>query len=304
MNDGAVSEPLRIAVIGAGQIGSAFAFQLSLVGGHDVTVVARPGSARLAQLQRDKAIVTTNAERAPVNVLDALDEETAYDAIIVTLLDHQVANVLPSLRRSRARCIQFMFNTFRPERLTTAIGADRVSFGMQSIQAKLDSKGRLTRRIGGGGQKTLMARQDMVDVFAAAGIPAVLEPDMPLWLRCHAPLCVAFESVCIAGEQRGGGASWKEAMTLARGVKACFELIRKQGQPIYPTSKEVLGGSPHAAIAAMLWAPSRVRSFRELLATGGAECRALVNEMAQAATAIGRPDLAASIQAMEPRGIG
>lgn len=45
-------------MIGVGQIGSAFAFNLIRHGGHDVTMVARPGSARLEQLRRDEAIVT------------------------------------------------------------------------------------------------------------------------------------------------------------------------------------------------------------------------------------------------------
>jgi ketopantoate reductase len=35
-------KPLRIAIVGAGQIGSAFAFQLARVGCHDISVVARP----------------------------------------------------------------------------------------------------------------------------------------------------------------------------------------------------------------------------------------------------------------------
>ena len=32
--------PLRIAIVGAGQIGSAFAFQLATIGGHDATIFA------------------------------------------------------------------------------------------------------------------------------------------------------------------------------------------------------------------------------------------------------------------------
>ncbi|RYY17325.1 MAG: ketopantoate reductase family protein [Alphaproteobacteria bacterium] len=296
----AASTALRIAVVGVGQIGSTFAFQLSQVGGHEVTVVARPGSARLAHLQRDGGIITTKGELAIVRVLDILDEETDYDLVIVTLLAHQVDAVLPALKRSRAKCVQFMFNVFEPARLEAAVGTERCSFGMPFVQAKLDADGRLDRTIGAGGQKTLMARQHWVAVFSAAGIPAALEPDMALWLRCHAPLCVAFESVSIAGVRRQGGATWKEAMTIARGVKACFGLIQQQGLAIYPKSKRMMYRSPTSAVATIFWAMSRIRSFRELLATGGPECRSLADNMAKAALTAGRRDLARSIEAMKP----
>ncbi len=75
---------LKIAVLGAGKIGSAFAFQLSRVAHHDVTVIARPGSGRLQQLQRDSGIVDVEGEHAKVRVLDFLDEQTRYDLLIVT----------------------------------------------------------------------------------------------------------------------------------------------------------------------------------------------------------------------------
>lgn len=45
---------MHIAIVGPGDIGSTFAFQLAQAG-HDVTVVAR--RARLAQLRRDGAVV-------------------------------------------------------------------------------------------------------------------------------------------------------------------------------------------------------------------------------------------------------
>ena len=61
--------PLPIAVIGAGRIGSSCAYQLTRAG-HDVTVVARRGSPRLAQLERDHGIVLTTGERVNVRVAD------------------------------------------------------------------------------------------------------------------------------------------------------------------------------------------------------------------------------------------
>ena len=289
---------LRIAIIGTGQIGSAFAFQLARKGNHAVTVIARPGSRRLAQLQRDRAIVNGAGEEAPVRVLDTLDEETPYDLVIVTLLAHQADAVLPALRRSAAACVQFMFNTFEPERLAEAAGIERCSLGMPFIQARLDTDGRLHANIGGTGQKTMMGRRRWVELFNAAGLPAMFERDMPRWLRCHAPLCVAFESISVAGQRRGGGASWAEARSLAKGAKAGFALIEALWHPIYPRSKRLLYRSPQSGMAALLWFMSRVRAFRELLATGAPEASALVDTMVKAAAV--RPDLVPAIAAMRP----
>ncbi len=296
----APSPSLRIAVLGAGKIGSTFAFQLARIGRHDVTVIARPGSVRLEQLRRDEAIIDLKGGRANVRVADMLDEQTPYDLVIVTLLAHQTDAVLPTLQRSVAKCIQFMFNNFHPERLQEAVGVERCSFGMPFVQAMLDGDGKLKAAIGAAGQKTLISQQRWVDVFNAAGLPAAVERDMPLWLRCHAPLCVAFESVSVAGERRGGGASWGEAIVLARGIHASFMLIKGLGHPVYPRTKKLIDRSPASAVAAMLWSMSRVRSFRELLATGKAECIALVDTMAAAASLANGPVVVSDIQAMKP----
>ena len=240
MTTAAPIPPLRIAILGVGNIGSTFAFQLARIGGHDVTAVARPGSKRLEQLRRDGAIVNVQGERASVHVTEALDEQTPFDIVIVTLLAHQIDAILPALRRSKAGCVQFMFNTFDSERLRDAVGPERCAFGMNFVQATLDHDGRLKATIGAGGQKTLMDQQCWVGLFTASGLPARVERNMPLWLRCHVPLCVAFESVSVAGVKRGGGASWKEALTLARGVHASFGLIKKLGHPIYPRGKAMI----------------------------------------------------------------
>ena len=293
------TSPLQIAVFGTGKIGSIFASQLARVGHHDVTVIARPGSIRLEQLRRDDGIVDVKGERARVPVIDTLDEEMPYDLLIVTLLDHQVDAVLPSLKRSAARCVLFMFNTFRPEQLRDALGADRCAFGMPFVRGLINGDGRLKAEIGSG-QKTLLSEPRWVDLFNAARMPAAHEPDMPLWLRCHVPMCVAFESVAVAGERRGGGAPWGHALVLARGVHASFSLIRALGYPVYPKGKKRLDGLPTPVLAAMLWSLSRIRSFREVLATGKAECAVLVEAMAAAAQAR-RPDVVSAIRAMDPQ---
>jgi len=216
------------------------------------------------------------------------------------VLDYQVDGLLPALRRSPAKCIQFMFVTFDPERLRNAVGAERCAFGMPFVQANFDSDGRLRATIGAGGQKTIMSQQRWVDVFNAAGLPAALEPDMQLWLRCHVPFCVAFESISVAGERRGGGASWGDAMTIARGVRESFALIKGLGFDVYPRAKRLINGAPSPLVAAMLWSLSRNRPFRQLLASGKDECRALVDAMLAAAPRAKPSVRTQTIQAMKP----
>lgn len=293
------STKMRVAVIGVGGIGSAFAFQFARTG-HDVTAVARPGSPRLQQLVRDVGIVKSLGERIDVRVTDRLDEKIAYDLVVVTLLAHQVDALVPVLKRCAARWIQFMFNNFEPEKLRDAVGADRCSFGMPFIQATLDSEGKLNAKIGTGGQKSKMNSKECVDVFNEAGLPAVFEPDMLLWLRCHAPLGAAFESVSVAGVRRGGGASWTESIVIARGMQESFTLIQRLGFRLYPSGKARLHASPVWLVAGLLWFLSRIRPFREVLATGANECRALVDVLVANASQAQPPVAVREILAMKP----
>lgn len=298
--DRSSSATLRIAVLGVGGIGSAFAFQLVRTGHHDVTVIARPGSVRLQQLKQDGGIVNADGERADVHIADALDDEMPFDLVLVTVLAHQVDTLLPGLQRSAAKWIQFMFNNFDPERLRNALGAERCSFGMPFVQATVDRNGKLNAKIGAAGQKSKMNNRECVKIFIAAGLPAVFEPDMLLWLRCHAPLGAAFESVCVAGVRRGGGASWGESIVVARGMQESFTLIQRLGYRLYPSGKARLQASPAWIVAAMLWFVSRIPSFRELLATGINECRALVDVLVAAAPRANPPVSVIRILAMKP----
>ncbi len=300
IRDRQASPTLRIAVIGAGSIGSAFAFQFALTRGHQVTAVARPGSLRFEQLRRDGGIVNTKGEQAELQVADKLDEQVPYDLVLVTLLAHQVEAVLPALQRSAANSILFMFNNFEPEQLRDAVGAERCSFGMPFIQARLDQDGKLTAKIGAAGQKSKINNQEWVKVFNAAGLPAVFESNMFLWLRCQVPLGAAFESVSVAAMRRGGGASWKEAMVIARGAQESFTLIQRLGYRLYPSGKAFLHASPTWVLASILWSMSRVKSFRELLATGLNECRALVDALVASASRNGPSISVNTIAAMKP----
>jgi 2-dehydropantoate 2-reductase len=292
--------PLPIAVIGVGKIGSTFAYQLARAG-YDVTVIARPDSLRLQQLQRDQGIILKTGERAEVRVADKLDEEAAYPLILVTTPAHQVDAVLPALQRSKAQCVQFMFLTFEPERLTDAIGSHRCSFGMPAVMVMTDSEGRIKPTIISS-LKTLHGDQRWADLFSSAGIPSAFEPDMSLWLRCEAPLTAATQSIAVAGQRRGGGATWAEAKAVARGLHGGFAIVKGLGYRLYPSKKSMMYSVPNFLIAFLLWVLSRIPAMRENLATGLNECRALIDTMVAAAakTKPPLPEAAKALIAIKP----
>lgn len=276
MSSTAPSSVRSVAVIGAGRIGSAFAYQLRRAG-HEVTVVARPGSRRLAQLQRDGGIVLTTGERASVTVAAHLDEQEPFDLVIVTVLAHQAAALLPALQRSQARCVHFMFVTPEAGRLRSAVGADRATFGMAAVLATLDGDGRLGLTIPR--TRAMQGDQRWVGLFQAAGMPSALEQDMGRWLRSQVPLTIAMEGVAVAGMRRKRGATWAEAKTGARALRAGYSILRGLGETPYPGSKNQLSRAPRLVLTLILWGVSRSR-FRETLGNSAQECRGLIDLMA------------------------
>ena len=121
-----------------------------------------------------------------MRVADKLNEEAAYNLVVVTTPAHQVDVVLPVLHRSKTQWVQFMFVTFEPERLRDAIGSHRCSFGMPAVMATMDSEGRIKPTIISS-LKILHGDQRWAELFSSAGIPSAFEPEMALWLRCEAP---------------------------------------------------------------------------------------------------------------------
>jgi 2-dehydropantoate 2-reductase len=239
-----------------------------------VTVVVRPDSRRLAQLRRDGGIVLTTGERAGVTVADHLDEQAPFDLVIVTTLAHQVDAVLPVLQRSQAKCVHFMFVTPEAERLRSAVGTGRATFGMAAVLATLHEDGKLGLTVSK--NKAMQSDQRWVDLFEAAGMPSALEEDMGRWLRSQTPLTIAMEGVAVAGMRHKRGATWAEARTGARTLRAGFSILRALGETPYPTSKDRMSRAPLPMLTLVLWGVSRSR-FRETVGNSAEECRGLID---------------------------
>ncbi|HEY1097466.1 MAG TPA: 2-dehydropantoate 2-reductase N-terminal domain-containing protein [Myxococcota bacterium] len=289
------TSPLRIAVFGAGAIGTAFAFQLAHAG-HAVTVVAR--GARLAQLRRDDGIVTRDGRRAAVVVADGLDEDVAYDLLLVTVLAPQVAAVLPQFVASRAKRVMFMFNTFEPVApLRDAVGADRFTFGFPGGVFSLIKDGRIDHVVRSG---TTVVDDEHAALFSAAGIPTVTTPDMHAWLRSHAALVVGMMSLGVRVSTRGSGATRAEARDAAVATKQAFALVRRLGHPLLPSAIAVLATLPTSLLTFTLWALSRTKILIDLGALGPHEPRMLIDQMLAASSSSSLSSSVAALARIRP----
>ncbi|PRQ02089.1 ketopantoate reductase family protein [Enhygromyxa salina] len=281
---------MNIAVLGAGAIGSTFAYQLATAG-HEVTAIARGN--HLRQLRADGAVVLENGQRAGVTVQAELDPSVAYDLVLVTVLAPQVDAVLGVLRESAAKRVMFMFNTFEPlDRLREAVGPERFVFGFPGgVFAQLID-GQLRRRILRG---TTTGDPAWATVFGAAGIPTLVSADMHAWLRSHAALVIPLMSIGVVVAQRGAGISWMEGRRYAAALAAAFEIVRSLGHRIEPFEVAVLSRTPRIVTTLLLWIMSRTAVLRDLGALGPAEARMLIDMICAAA-----PGRALALQTIRP----
>jgi 2-dehydropantoate 2-reductase len=272
---------MKIAIYGTGPIGSTFAFHMSAAG-HEVTCIAR--GARLAQLRAEGAILTIDGRRAPITPAEALDPAVTFDLVIVTVLAHKVAAILPALEASAARTIMFMFNQFETlSQLRDAVGPERVAFGFPAILASLEA-GKLRAKIYTFGQKTIASDCRWAELFTASGIAAGVERDMQSWLRTHAVAVAIMMSVATAAYQRGAGLSFAEAKTYARALREGFDLIGHLGDRVRPVAMKLLIVLPVRAVAAIFFVMSRTSLVKTIGAIGADEPRALVDNMLAAAS--------------------
>ncbi len=287
---------MNIAIVGPGAIGSTFAYHLARAG-HDVTVVAR--GQRLAYLEKTRAIVTSEGERAPVLVSGALDTQTPWDLVLVSVLDHQVDAVLPTLSQSAARQVMFMFNTFAPfDRLRDAVGAERFVFGFPAIAAQLQEgklKAQVIPRALSFLQITIVTDPRWAEIFSKAGIPTDTQPEMHSWLRTHAALVAPMMTTFLRAYQRGRGITWEEAREMAAAMTEGFDLVRSLGHRLTPPSLETFSKLPAATHALLFWAISRSAAPATFANQGPTEARALIDAMATAA-----PGQSARLQALRP----
>ncbi|KAH7383275.1 ketopantoate reductase PanE/ApbA-domain-containing protein [Pyrenochaeta sp. MPI-SDFR-AT-0127] len=262
----------KIAIVGAGAVGSTWAVHLARAG-HDVTVVAR--GSRLARIQEDgNAIVSkgkekdTTTNKTLVSVATALDPKETWDLVFVSILAHQLDKALIAIL---AAChpsthILFFFNTFASlESYRQAIGAERCLSGFPNVWASIEKDGTLLYSFP---SKSVVSDETWTAIFIDAGIPCTLEKDMESWLRAHAAAQVGFLSVIVPTGALDRGAKWAEAYHGACVAHEAFALVRKLGNQIIPTFVGILASLPIFLLASLYWFGSRVPTVRKRAQAG------------------------------------
>jgi 2-dehydropantoate 2-reductase len=271
---------MNILILGAGRIGSTFAFHLGRAG-HAVTVVAR--GARLQALVREGAIVTKDGRRAAVRTVADIDPDEPFDLAIIAVPEHQVEPLLDPIARSKAGTVLAMFNSFTgTEQYRVRIGAQRFAAGFPTMIAHLEDQ-RLLFKVDGPGMATTVERPDLASLFAAAGLPSEVEPDMDAFLRSHVALAVPLFIAALWIHDGKRAITWREAQQLADLWKEGFDIVRLLGHPIRPAMVAGVAGMPRWLASAGIWAFSKMEAVRETAVFGPAETRALIDAMAAAA---------------------
>jgi len=326
------SKALRIAVFGAGCIGSMMAWHLVRDGGHEVTVVAR--GARLVQLQTDHAILDKLQNRAEITVNAALDLSVPYDLLLVPVKGNQVAEALHTVQGSAARTIMFMSVTFRSLGLIRdAVGAARFAYGFPKFPAVMKD-GILEDTKISSFTPVIVTEPRWAKLFKDAHIPSGLTHDMDSYLRAHVAAATPLLTLCVIRHKRGAGITCAEATSHAKvstlkpwvhlDCSIClhgmvphlclqthhhlhiscvqaqaegFAIVRQLGHKIPNAGLNWMSHTPLRFNSGVFWLMSRMlpSSFQELLSTSDKEAADNIDEMSNAA-----PGKTAALQTIRP----
>lgn len=247
---------MRIAVIGAGVLGSLYAARLAAAG-QTVTVVARGD--RLTALQSGPILIVNGVDgvgaAAKVEVVAHLDPDAAYDLALVVVRADQIDALLPDLRDNRGvKTFLFLHNRAAGHAaLAQAVGPERLLLGFPGAGGWLDGVTVRYRLIPE--QPTTLGEPDgslsprlrqIVSIFEAAGFKVSCSRHMDDWLKTHAMLVTAIAGAIYLGHgSTAAVANSRDSIrVLVRGIRQGFGLLSGAGLVITPRKLGLLVGLP------------------------------------------------------------
>ena len=251
---------MEILVFGAGVIGSQYAARLRQAG-NMVTLLAR---GQRAMDLREHGIILEAAnsgrtETVHVSVKETLEEDDAYDLVIVALRDNQVSEALPILAANH-QTPNLLFLGNNPggaAEIVKAVGRERVILGFGGLGGV--RSGRVVRYYARTylGELDGTASSRLIKIAIAlseARLGPVLVPNMDAWLKTHAavvsPLALAIYS---AGGDNYRLARTPDSLLLAvRAIRESLNVLRALNIPITPASYRLLVWLPEPLAVALL----------------------------------------------------
>jgi len=247
---------MRIAVIGAGVLGSLYAACLAAAG-QSVTVVARGD--RLTQLQQGPILILNEDNQAraaaTVAVVANLDPDAGYDLALVVVRADQIDALLPALSANRGvKTFLFLHNRAAGHAaLAQAVGPERLLLGFPGAGGWLDGATVRYRLIPE--QPTTIGEPDgslsprlrqIAKVLQSAGFTVALSRHMDDWLKTHAMLVAAIAGAIYLGHgSTAAVATSRDSIrTLVRGIRQGFGLLSGVGVGITPRKLGLLVGLP------------------------------------------------------------
>jgi 2-dehydropantoate 2-reductase len=250
---------MKILVYGAGVLGSLYAARLKSAG-HAVSILAR--GERAAELRTHGILLhAINKEKytlIPIDVVESLEPEDAYDLVIVLVRSSQTASVLPALaaNRNTPNVLFLGNNAGGPEKALEMLGRERVLVGFAGaggirddhavcyIEAKRGDQG---ATVIGELNGDITQRLERIQwAFRNTGLPVVFSRDIDAWLKTHAAVVLPIACAIYAA----GGDNYRLANTpdavvlMVRAMREGFNALRKLGVPITPTKLSMMERLP------------------------------------------------------------
>lgn len=256
---------MKILVYGAGNIGSLYA-ALLLRAGQQVSILAR--DSRLAHLREHGIELenTASGERTttPIDAVQRLDGDDAYDLVLVILPKTHVGEVLPVLSRSRRTpSVLFMCNNAEgPGPMVEALGQDRVLLGFPGagavkeggvIRYLIMSAREQPTTIGEVDGRRSPRVESIAETVKRAGFPVTICSNMDAWLKTHvAEIIPTANALFMAGGDPDRLAQNREALVLMlRSIREGYRVLRAHGIPITPGNHRIFEWLPEWLLLAV-----------------------------------------------------
>jgi hypothetical protein len=195
---------MKILVLGAGVIGTTYAWQFSNAG-HDVSILVR--KSKREQIEKEGIHIRYKDERKkksdpmevtyhPV-VVDKFHAQDNYDLIIVSVRAHQLEELLPSLAdgSGKADILFFGNNWWGEEKIRRFLPAEKYLFGFSRLVGGWRAEDRieciffdnpeLVTMLGERDGQLTPRLQNLQDVFKKANLRPVISQDILGWLSIH-----------------------------------------------------------------------------------------------------------------------